>query len=464
MGVFVGDFAKVGRLTSSQLAELVESNEIETVIVAMVDMQGRLQGKRCDARYFIDEVLSTSLEGCSYLLGVDVEMNTVDGYAITSWENGYGDFVMGIDPTSIRLVPWHPKTAICHADVLYGDERMVEQAPRTILKRQLERLAEHGYSAFVGTELEFIVFKDSYEEAWNGGYRNMTPVNLYNVDYSLLGTGRIEPLLYRIRSEMSGAGMSVESVKGECNFGQHELAFKYTEALEKADEHALFKLGAKEIAAQEGYSLTFMAKYNEREGNSCHIHMSLRDQAGRSVFHDPTSRGPIPGGSKVFEHFLAGQLATLSELSLLFAPNINSYKRYVKGSFAPTAIAWGIDNRTCAFRVVGHGSALRLENRIPGGDVNPYLAIAAMVAGGIYGIENELELPARTSGNAYIAEAERVPSNLKDAARLFANSAIARDAFGQEVVEHYLNMAEIEIAAFEAAVTDWERFRSFERL
>ena len=194
MGVFVGDFAKLGRLTSSQLAELVESNEIETVLVAMVDMQGRLQGKRCDARYFIDEVLATSLEGCSYLLGVDVEMNTVDGYAITSWENGYGDFVMGIDPTSIRLVPWHPKTAICHADVLYGDERMVEQAPRTILKRQLERLAEHGYSAFVGTELEFIVFKDSYEEAWNGGYREMTPVNLYNVDYSLLGTGRIEPL------------------------------------------------------------------------------------------------------------------------------------------------------------------------------------------------------------------------------------------------------------------------------
>jgi glutamine synthetase len=341
---------------------------------------------------------------------------------------------------------------------------MVEQAPRTILKRQLERLSALGYSAYVGTELEFIVFKESYEEAWNGGYRQMTPVNLYNVDYSLLGTGRIEPLLYRIRNEMSGAGMSVESVKGECNFGQHELAFKYTEALEKADEHALFKLGAKEIASQEGYSLTFMAKYNEREGNSCHIHMSLRDEDGTSVFQDNDSKGPIPGGSKVFEHFLAGQLATLSELSLLFAPNINSYKRYVKGSFAPTAVAWGIDNRTCAFRVVGHGPALRLENRIPGGDVNPYLAIAAMIAGGLHGIENELELPARTLGNAYVGDAERVPSNLKDAAESFANSAIARAAFGQEVVDHYLNMAEIEISAFEAAVTDWERFRSFERL
>ena len=460
----MGGFVKNGRLTSSQLTGLVESNEVDTVLVAMVDMQGRLQGKRCDARYFIDEILNSSAEACSYLLGVDVDMNTVDGYAITSWDSGYGDFVMRVDPSSIRLVPWHPKTVICHADVLYQGQRMVEQAPRTILKRQLERLSVLGYSAYVGTELEFIVFRESYEDAWEDGYRRLTPVNLYNVDYSLLGTGRVEPLLHRIRKEMSGAGMSVESVKGECNFGQHELAFKYTEALEKADEHALFKLGAKEIASQEGYSLTFMAKYNEREGNSCHIHMSLRDQDGRSAFQDQESKGPIPGGSKVFEHFLAGQLATISELSLLFAPNINSYKRYVKGSFAPTAVAWGIDNRTCAFRVVGHGPALRLENRVPGGDVNPYLAIAAMIAGGLYGIENELELPARTSGNAYVGDAARVPSNLKDAAKSFANSTVARAAFGEEVVDHYLNMAEVEISSFEAAVTDWERFRGFERL
>ncbi|HEY1223558.1 MAG TPA: glutamine synthetase, partial [Acidimicrobiales bacterium] len=302
--------------------------------------------------------------------------------------------------------------------------------------------------------------EDTYEDAWKAGYRNLTPVNLYNVDYSLQGTSRIEPLLGRIRRAMSGAGMVVESVKGECNFGQHEIAFYFSTLVDKCDEHGLFKLGAKEIAAQEGYSLTFMAKYDAREGNSCHIHLSLRDDADRPVF---AGDGPH-GFSPVFENFLAGLLAYSRELSLLLAPNINSYKRFVEGSFAPTALLWGVDNRTCAFRVVGHGSSVRVECRIPGGDVNQYLALSALVAAGLRGVEESLPLPPAFPGNAYVADAPRVPTSLAEATRLFDASAVARDAFGDEVVDHYVRAAQVEVDTFGAAVTDWERYRGFERL
>jgi glutamine synthetase len=450
----------LGRPTREELFALIESGEIDTVILAITDMQGRLQGKRIDADFFAHEVAEGVAEGCSYILASDVDMRTVEGFALTSWERGYGDIAFKPDFSTVRLVPWFEKTAIVFADVETVHGEPVAVSPRQILRAQCDRLGVHGWNGFTGTELEFIVFHDTYEEAWSSGYRNLTPANQYNVDYSLLGTSRVEPLLGRLRRDMRDAGMIVESVKGECNFGQHELAFKFAPLIDKCDEHSLFKLGAKEIASLEGYSLTFMAKYNEREGNSCHIHLSLRDDENRPVFAGDEEHG----FSKLFQHFLAGQLMFCRELSLFLAPNINSYKRFVVGSFAPTALLWGVDNRTCAFRVVGHGSSIRVECRVPGGDVNPYLAVAALVAAGLRGVEESLPLPPAFGGNAYEAPAPRVPTTLHEATDLFGASEVARHAFGDEVVDHYVNAARVEIAAFDSAVTDWERFRGFERL
>ncbi|UXY18809.1 glutamine synthetase family protein [Streptomyces cynarae] len=445
-----------------ELHALVAGGEIDTVVLAFPDMQGRLQGKRFAARFFLDEVLEHGTEGCNYLLAVDTEMNTVDGYDMSSWDRGYGDFALHPDLSTLRRVPWHEGTAMVIADLAWNDGSPVLAAPRQILRRQLERLAALGYTAQVGTELEFIVFKDTYEQAWDANYRGLTPANQYNIDYSVLGTGRIEPLLRRIRNEMAGAGMTVESAKGECNPGQHEIAFRYDDALVTCDQHAIYKTGAKEIAAQEGVSVTFMAKYNEREGNSCHIHLSLADEHGRNAMAG--GPGDAGGMSEVMRHFLAGQLAALRDFSLLYAPNINSYKRFQPGSFAPTAVAWGYDNRTCALRVVGHGRSTRFENRVPGGDVNPHLAVAGLVAAGLHGIEQKLELPEPCPGNAYTAEYAHVPTTLREAAELWENSALAKAAFGDEVVAHYSNMARVELAAFDAAVTDWELRRSFERM
>ncbi|NDZ81228.1 glutamine synthetase [Streptomyces sp. SID10853] len=448
-------------LSADALRALVDTGEIDTVVLAFTDMQGRLQGKRFAARYFLDTVLEHGTEGCNYLLAVDVDLNTVDGYEMSSWERGYGDFAMHGDPATLRRTPWNPGTALITADLAWHDRSPVTASPRQILRRQLDRLAERGWSAYAGTELEFLVFKDTYEDGWSRGYRRMTPANQYNADYSVLGTGRVEPLLRRIRNEMGAAGLAVESAKGECNLGQHEIVFVYDEALTTCDQHSVYKTGAKEIAAQEGMSLTFMAKYDEREGNSCHIHLSLQDADGRPVLADDT--GPY-GMSDVMRHFLAGQVAAMRDFTLFYAPNINSYKRFRAGSFAPTAVAWGPDNRTCALRVIGHGRSHRLENRLPGGDVNPYLAVAAMVAAGLYGVENELELPDPCTGNAYSSDAAHVPTTLREAAERWENSPIARAAFGDEVVDHYRHMARVEQDAYDAAVTDWERFRSFERM
>jgi glutamine synthetase len=449
-----------GLLTVEQLRTLVDERVIDTVLVAIVDMQGRLQGKRCAAPYFLSEVLSHAAEGCNYLLAVDVDMNTVGGYEMSSWDRGYGDFVMRPDLSTLRRVPWQDSTAMVLCDVQWEDGEPVAASPRQVLRRQLDRLAERGLRAFVGTELEFIVFNDTYEQAWDRGYRGLTPANQYNVDYSLLGTARIEPLLREIRNGMAGAGMEVESAKGECNPGQHEIAFRYAEALRTCDNHSIYKTGAKEIAAHHGKSLTFMAKYNEREGNSCHIHLSLRTAGG-----EPAFAGDRPHGfSPLMEHFLAGQLAALQELTYFLAPNVNSYKRFVPGSFAPTAVAWGRDNRTCSLRVVGHGESLRFENRVPGGDVNPYLAVAALIAAGLRGVDEELPLEEEFVGNAYASDRPTVPTTLRDAAAALADSALAREAFGKDVVDHYVNAARVELNAYDAAVTDWERIRGFERL
>ena len=446
-------------LTMDALSELVGKGEIDTVIVAFTDMQGRLVGKRASARLFVEEIAAHGAECCNYLLAVDVEMNTVEGYTISSWAKGYGDMAMIPDLETLRLVPWLPATALVIADMTWLDEAPVVQSPREILKTQIAKLAEIDLVPFVGTELEFIVFDDSYRSAWAKKYEGLTPASDYNIDYALLASTRMEPLMRDIRNSMDAAGMYSEGIKGECNFGQQEIAFRYTDALATCDNHSIYKNGAKEIADRHGKSLTFMAKFNEREGNSCHIHLSVRSTNGEAVMAGDGEHG----FSKLMEHWIAGQLMAMRELTLFFAPNINSYKRYVEGSFAPTAIAWGLDNRTCALRVVGHGQGLRVENRVPGGDVNQYLATAAIIAAGLYGIENELALEPIFEGNAYGSDAARVPSTLRDAAELFAASDIAKAAFGEEVVEHYLNNARIELAAYDAAVTDWERVRGFER-
>jgi glutamine synthetase len=439
-----------------ELRSRVEAGEIDTVLIVLCDMQGRLQGKRLTARHFLEEVVDHGAEGCNYLLAVDVDMNTVDGYEMSSWERGYGDFVLRPDLASLRLVTWQEGTAMVLCDLGWEDGSDVVASPRQILRRQLGRLAERGWSANAATELEFMVFRETYESAWHKAYRNLDPANLYNVDYSMLGTARIEPLIRRIRNSMEGAGLAVENSKGECNFGQHEINFHYAEALRTADDHVIYKNAAKEIAAQEGMAISYMAKFDEREGSSCHIHFSLADGDGRNVF---ASDRPL------FESFLAGQLACLREMTLLLAPNINSYKRFVEGSFAPTTVAWGQDNRTCSLRVVGHGQGLRFEVRAGGSDLNPYLAISAIIAAGLHGVESELELEPVYEGNAYLAtDKPRLPSTLRDARDLFATGDVARAAFGPEVVAHYVNAADVELKAFEAVVTDWERFRGFERL
>ncbi len=443
-------------MTLDELRSATADGTVDTVLLALVDMQGRLQGKRMAAGFFLDEVVENDAEGCNYLLAVDVDMNTVEGYEMSSWERGYGDFTLKPDLDTLRDVPWQEGTVMCLADVEWDDGTDVAASPRQILRRQIARLAERGWMANVGTELEFIVFRTTYEDAWRSGFRELEPANLYNVDYSLLGTARIEPLIRRIRNSMAGAGMVVEDSKGECNLGQHEINFRYSDALTTADQHAIYKNGAKEIAAQESMAITFMAKWDDREGSSCHIHCSLAQADGTPLF---------AGDRGLFERFVAGQLACLRELSLFFAPNVNSYKRFQHGSFAPTAIAWGHDNRTCPLRVVGHGPSLRVENRMPGADVNPYLAISAMIAAGLHGIDNDLGLEPEYEGNAYLAEDRpHLPRTLRAARELFASSEVAREAFGQETVDHYLNAARVELEAFDSAVTDWERFRGFERL
>jgi glutamine synthetase len=451
-------------LSREQLEQLIDAGDVDTVIVAFSDMQGRLMGKRVSARFFIDEVTEGGAECCNYLFAVDVDMNTVAGYAMSGWDTGYGDMVMKPDLTTLRLIPWLAGTALVLADLVWHDGRPIEPAPRRVLRRQLDRLRQRGLRAYVATELEFMVFDNTYRQAWASGYRELTPASDYNMDYAVLASSRLEPLLRDIRVHMQGAGLRWEAVKGECNRGQQELGFSYDEALVTCDNHGIYKNGAKEIADQHGKCLTFMAKYDEREGNSCHIHMSLRSLDGSAVLADEDQ--PL-GMSQTFRSFLAGQLATLRELTLFYAPNINSYKRFADRSFAPTVVAWGLDNRTCALRIVGHGDSMRVECRVPGGDVNQYLAVAALIAGGLHGIEHGLQLPQPHAGNAYQSaedgDTERLPGTLAEAATLFDASAVARQAFGEDVVSHYVNNARVEVVAFEAAVTDWERVRGFER-
>ncbi len=447
-------------LSLEELRADVERGAVDTVLLVMTDMQGRLMGKRLHAPYFVSDVAEHGAEGCYYLLTVDVDMNPVQGFSMASWESGYGDFVFQPDFATLRRVPWLERTVLVIADLAWHDGRPVTASPRQILRRQLDRLAERGWTAAVGSELEFILFRETYDQARAKRYHGLETANAYNVDYSILGTTMVEDVLRPIRLGMAAAGISVEDSKGECNFGQHEVNFRYADALTMADNHSVYKNGAKEIAWQHAHAITFMAKYNEREGNSCHIHASLWDEQG-SLFVGEDGHSP----TDVFRRFVAGQLAAGRELTYFLAPNVNSYKRFAEGSFAPTTLAWGTDNRTCALRVVGHGQGLRLENRSPGADCNPYLAFAAIIAAGLHGIDNELQLEDEYTGNAYTAtDRPRLPTTLHEAIDLLDGSALAREAFGDDVVDHYLHFARTEQAAFDAAVTDWERFRGFERL
>jgi len=441
--------------TLDELRSRVDAGEIHTVLLGFVDMQGRLQGKRCSGRYFVDEVAGHGAGACDYLLSVDVEMVPQSGYEIAGWDKGHGDFTLSPDLSTLRVLAWQDGTAICFADALWPDGSPVVPSPRQVLRHQLDRLAERGWISNAATELEFIAHKESYEEAWNAGYADLTPLNRYNVDYSLFGLSQADPLINKICQNLEASGLYVESAKGEANFGQHEINLKYDEAMATADAHVLFKHAVKEIALQQGVSATFMAKWNAREGNSCHVHMSLQDQDGNAVF----DKQP-----ELFEHFIAGQLACMKEFTLFFAPNVNSYKRFANQSFAPTAIAWGRDNRSCAVRLVGSGPSTRIENRLGGADVNPYLILAATIAAGLHGIDNKLELPPAEEHDAYSAGHERVALTLRDAIDELRDSVTARNAFGDKVVDHYLRAAEVELEDFNSTVTDWERARGYERL
>jgi glutamine synthetase len=441
-------------ISLDELRSDVESGAIDTIVVAFTDMQGRLLGKRVQAEFFLEDSVEHGLEGCNYLLALEMEMEPVRGYALASWEQGYGDFRLAPDLATLRRIPWLEGTALVLADVLSHDGRDVKPSPRRVLKAQVERAEALGYRPMFGSELEFFLMKESYEEAHAKHYRDLTPSVPYILDYHILATSFDEPFIRQLRNGMQGAGIPVESSKGEAWPGQHEINFRFADAVTTADNHVIYKNGAKEIAHQNGCSVTFMAKPDHTWiGSSCHIHSSLwRD--GENAF---------AGESEVFKQYLAGQIAALKELAIFVAPTINSYKRFAAGSWAPTTLAWGYDNRTCGFRIVGHGPGLRTETRIPGGDVNPYLAFAALLAAGLYGIERELELPAPLEGNAYKSDAERFPSSLREAIAALEEGRIARGALGDEVVDHYLNYARTEQRLFDEVVTCYERERLFER-
>jgi glutamine synthetase len=442
-------------LTPEELRGAVEDGSIDTVVVAFTDMQGRLMGKRLHAEFFVDEgIADRGVEACDYLLALDMEMDPVPGYALTNWETGYGDFALRPDLATLRRIPWLEATALVLCDVHGHDGSPVAPSPRQVLKRQVERARALGFEPMFGSELEFYLFKETYAEAHAKGYAGLTPSVPYILDYHVLATSYDEGFIRQIRNGMQAAGIPVENSKGEAWPGQHEINFRFANAVAMADNHTIYKNGAKEIAHLNGVSLTFMAKpHHEWIGSSCHIHSSLwRD--GENAF---------AGESDEFKRYLAGQIACLGELAVFLAPTVNSYKRFASESWAPTTLAWGHDNRTCGFRIVGHGGSVRAETRIPGADANPYLAFAALLAAGLHGIENELELPPPLEGNAYESDAKRFPHTLRDAISALEESSAAREALGEDVVDHYLTYARTEQRLFDRVVTDYERGRMFER-
>lgn len=452
-----------GTLTLETLKTLVSKGEIDTVLVACIDMQGRLMGKRFHAAFFCDGGHKET-HCCNYLLAVDMEMNTVPGYKSSSWEKGYGDYVLRPDMTTLRLVPWLPGTALVLGDLLdHHSHEEVEISPRAILKRQVARARAMGFEPMMATELEFYIFENAYENLRDGGLTDLRPISAYNEDYHLFQTTKEEGLMRAVRNGLYGAGIPVENTKGEADSGQHEVNYKYSNALDTADNHVIVKQGVKEIAHAAGKSVTFMAKYDHRKaGSSAHIHQSLWSMDGKASFADDTDKH---GMSAVMKHFLAGQLAHARDITAFLAPYVNSYKRFTIGMFAPTKAVWSADNRTAGFRVCGeHTKAVRVECRIPGSDVNPYLACAALLAAGLDGIEKKMELEPELKGDMYSAQGIReIPHNLREAADLLNKSAMLRAAFGDDVVDHYHHAAQWEISETDRVVTDFELQRLLER-
>jgi glutamine synthetase len=455
-----GPGGTVGMLSLEELRKEGEEGAIDTVVTAFTDMQGRLFGKRIQVEYFLEDVLEHGIEGCNYLLALDMEMDPVPGYEMANWEGGYGDFAIVPDMATLRRIPWLDRTALVLCDVANHDGSPVVASPRQVLIAQYERAAEMGFRPMMASELEFYLYKESYAEANEKDYSGLTPTIPYILDYHILATTMDEAYLGPIRRGMHAAGIPIEFSKGEAWYGQHEVNFRYADAVTSADRHTIYKNGVKEIAFLNEISATFMAKPSEKDiGSSCHIHTSLVDaDSGESVFVDGDEE------TDTFRHFLGGQRNRIRELAMFVAPAINSYKRYASESWAPTSVSWGRDNRTCGFRIVGHGASRRVECRIPGADVNPYLGYAAMLAAGLDGIENETDPGPELKGNAYEeAGAEPFPSTLREAVDLWGGSDFARSAFGEGVWKHYLNYGQTEQRLFDQVVTDYERRRMFER-
>jgi glutamine synthetase len=454
-----------GKISVDELVKLIAEGTIDTVVSALCDMQGRLVGKRVAGDFFVEHCVEHGTHFCVYLLGTDMEMNTPEGFRSMSWATGYGDWLARPDWSTLRVIPWLEKTALVLTDAVEeATDQLVPIAPRTILRGQFERAAALGLRPMMATELEFYLLAHSYEEARARGFQNLDRVGWYNEDYQLLQGSKSEGFYRQLRNSMSAADVPVEFSKGEAAPGQHEVNLRYADALEAADRHALFKHGAKEMAIQSGRAITFMAKPDHTwTGSSGHVHLSLWDLAGERNLFDG---GPnAPGGiSDNMRHFLGGLVAHARELAYFVAPTVNSYKRYAVASWAPVNVVWARDNRTCGLRVVGRGSSLRIENRLPGADTNPYLAYAAILAAGLRGIEARIEPPPEHRGSGYIAQgAPRMPRTLHEALDLFGASRLAVDAFGEDVVDHYLNLGRVEQAAFDSAVTTWERERYLER-
>ena len=452
-----------GNLTLDGLERLIRSNEIDTVLVAFPDLQGRLMGKRVTAPFFLDQVARAGMHACAYLLTVDVDMTPLPGYRSASWDTGYQDFHAVCDFSTLRRIPWLEKTALVLCDLRDHHGEPIEESPRRILQRQVERAAAKGYRVFVASELEFVLFKDSYEGAKKKRYCDLEPIGYYAEDYHILQTTKEEFIHRDIRNGMGGAGIAIECSKGEWSAGQQEINLRYGDPVPTADDHVIYKNGVKEIAHQKGVSITFMAKYDMAQaGSSFHLHSSLWDKAGKkNLFHQKGA----PRGSALFRHWVAGQMALARELAFFYAPYVNSYKRYQAGTFAPTRIAWAWDNRTTGLRVCGEGQSLRIENRIPGADANPYLAFAATIAAGLHGIERKLEPPPLYQGNAYADPAlPQVPGSLREAVAELEKSKVARQVFGEAVYEHYLHTARLELEALDRVVTSWELERNFERI
>ncbi len=452
-----------GNLTIDTLKEAVTTGEIDTVLACIVDMQGRLMGKRFVAQHFIESAWEET-HCCNYLLATDLEMFTVEGYASTSWQAGYGDYMMRPDLSTLRRAAWLEGTALVLCDVLdhHGHEE-IAHSPRAMLKAQVARLAEMGFSPIAATELEFFIFEKSFEEMAREGYRDLTPISAYNEDYHILQTTKEEGIMRALRNGLHASGVPVEGSKGEAETGQEELNIRYGSAMETAENHVIAKHAAKEIGWQQGHSVSFLPKWrHDKVGSASHVHQSLATRDGKPAFYD---KGADLGMSELARHYLGGLLKYASDITVFMAPYVNSYKRFQKGSFAPTRKVWSVDNRTAAFRLCGDGSpAVRIECRVPGADVNPYLAIAGMLAAGMAGIEEKLDPGAPLSGDAYEGDgADHIPTTLREATEALRGSQMMRKAFGSEVIDHYTRMAEWEQEAFDQVITDWEIARGFER-